>query len=113
MAGGMSRRVRGIPMEQRVTLGSTPAPSSPAAMTTPATADTTGFRVQAGPTAPARHCWVLAPADGSGERRAGLLLEWRRDGEDWQARVVYNVRLRTGAWALLEEWLPAGDVAAG
>jgi hypothetical protein len=55
---------------------------------------------------------VLAPADGSGERRPGLLVEWRRDGDGtWLGRVVYVVRLRTGNSALLDEWLPAHDLA--
>jgi hypothetical protein len=112
MAGGMSRRGRGMPMEQRVALssasGASPVPSGP-----PDGAPAPATATSAAAPAPARHCWVLVPADGSGERRAGLLLEWRRHDQDWQARVVYNVRLRTGGWALLEEWLPASDVTAG
>ncbi len=99
MAGGMNKRGGGIPMEQRVLLGAAlGASEGPTAEPNPGEA-------------PARHCWVLAPADGSGERRAGLLLEWRRGEAAWECRVLYNVRLRTGAWALLEEWLPSSDVA--
>ena len=55
---------------------------------------------------------MLAPADGTGERRPGLLVEWRRsDDGGWQGRVVYVVRLRTGNSALLDEWLPESDLA--
>ena len=57
---------------------------------------------------PARHCWVLDAADGSGLRRPGLLVEWRHtDDDDWLGRVVYAVQLRMGEWATLEEWVPA------
>jgi hypothetical protein len=60
---------------------------------------------------PARHCWVSRPVDG-GPPRPGLLLEWRRrDGDDWEGRVVYPVELRRGSWATVEEWLPAGGLA--
>ncbi|MGA9749331.1 MAG: hypothetical protein WBQ50_17905 [Nocardioides sp.] len=104
MAGGMNKRGGGIPMEERVLLGSAPARSGSRSDVPPPSA--VGQ-------APARHCWVLAPADGTGERRAGLLLEWRRSAEEWECRVLYNVRLRNESWALLEEWLPAADVAPG
>ncbi len=60
---------------------------------------------------PARHCWVSRPVDG-GPPRPGLLLEWRRQpGDGWEGRVVYPVELRRGAWATVEEWLPAGGLA--
>ena len=55
---------------------------------------------------PGRHCWVARPVDG-GPPRPGLLLEWRRSGDEWEGRVVYPVELRRGAWATVEEWLPA------
>ncbi len=56
---------------------------------------------------PARHCWVADPADRSGEKRPGLLVEWRRatEGEGWQGRVLYAVALRPAAWAVVEEWV--------
>jgi len=53
---------------------------------------------------------VLDPADRRGVKRAGLLLEWRRSGDDgtWEGRVVYAAELRVGRMALVEEWVPAG-----
>lgn len=61
---------------------------------------------------PARHCWVLAPLDGS-ERRAGLLVEWRRDDVDgWQGLVTYLVQFRPGRWSQVTEWLRADVLQA-
>jgi hypothetical protein len=56
---------------------------------------------------PARHCWVADPADGSGQKRPGLLMEWRRAaaGPGWQGRVIYAAQLRPGRWAVVEEWV--------
>jgi hypothetical protein len=34
---------------------------------------------------PRRHCWVLGP---DGAEWPGLVLEWRRDGGTWHARVM-------------------------
>lgn len=57
---------------------------------------------------PARHCWVLDPADQSALRRPGLLVEWRHtDGDGWRGRVIYVAQLRAGEWVTLEEWMPA------
>ena len=57
---------------------------------------------------PARHCWVLDPADRTGVKRPGLLVEWRRvEGEGWEGRVVYLAQLRPAAWVMVEEWVPA------
>ena len=57
---------------------------------------------------PARHCWVAGAADDAGVKRPGLLVEWRgRPGGDWEGRVVYVAQLRTGAWSVVEEWLPS------
>lgn len=56
---------------------------------------------------PMRHCWVADPVDRAGARRPGLLLEWRPADTGWEGRVVYAAQLRTGAWAAVEEWLPA------
>jgi hypothetical protein len=78
------KRGNGLPMSERVRLGTSTAIASPA-----------------------RHCWVLAAADG-GARRPGLLLEWRQTaGGRWQGRVVYAAQLRAGEWALVEEWVDA------
>ena len=71
----------------------------------------TGGRDEQHPAAPAiRHCWVT---DSNG-RLPGLLLEWRQVQGEWSGRVVHAVR-DDGAWAIIEEWLPAGllDPAAG
>jgi len=86
VAGGMrGKRGTGLPMSERVRLGSSAAMACPA-----------------------RHCWVTAAADG-GARRPGLLLEWRQSsgGHRWQGRVVYAAQLRAGEWALVEEWVDA------
>ena len=56
---------------------------------------------------PSRHCWVAGAADDEGVKRPGLLVEWRAAPDGWEGRVVYAARLRSGAWALVEEWLPA------
>ena len=64
------------------------------------------------PPCPARHCWVLDPVDASGTKRAGLLLEWRRDASaGWEGRVVYVALLRTEGWVSVEDWLPAAWLA--
>jgi hypothetical protein len=90
VAGGMrGKRGSGLPMSERVRLGSS------------ATME-----------CPARHCWVIAAADG-GARRPGLLLEWRQTsgGQRWQGRVVYAAQLRAGEWAMVEEWVDAALLA--
>jgi hypothetical protein len=58
---------------------------------------------------PARHCWVANAADGAATKRPGLLIEWRRTptGDGWEGLVVYAAQLRSGSWALVEEWLDA------
>ena len=55
----------------------------------------------------ARHCWVAGAADDLGVMRPGLLVVWREASGGWEGRVVYVARLRSGAWALVEEWLAA------
>ncbi len=63
---------------------------------------------------PARHCWVMDSVDGSGVKRAALLVAWRRSvsGDAWEGRVVYLAKLRAGeSWALVEEWVPAACLA--
>jgi hypothetical protein len=55
---------------------------------------------------PARHCWVADPADGSAQKRPGLLVEWRpANGTGWQGRVLYAAELRLGRWMTVEEWV--------
>jgi len=56
---------------------------------------------------PARHCWVAGAIDDLGVKRPGLLVEWRVAADGWEGRVVYAAQLRSGLWALVEEWLPA------
>jgi hypothetical protein len=89
MAGGMNRRVRGDSIAERVG-GRPPSPDAGC---------------------PARHCWVADAVDGSGVKRPGLLVEWRRTAGGWEGRVVYAAELRGGVWALVEEWLPAALLA--
>ena len=60
---------------------------------------------------PARHCWVVDPADRSGRLRPGLLVDWHHtDADEWVARVVYAAEMRRSEWATVEEWLPAALV---
>jgi hypothetical protein len=47
---------------------------------------------------PARHGWVLDPADHSGLQRPGLLVEWRHtDEDDWLGRVIYAAQFRSAS----------------
>jgi hypothetical protein len=39
---------------------------------------------------PRRHCRVVGPAEDPGPS-PGLVLEWRRDGSEWLALVVYVI----------------------
>lgn len=89
--GGYGRG-SGVPLRDRIRPEQqVPAPSAPGASL-----------------CPARHCWVLAPADGT-EPRPGLLVEWRRpEGPaGWSGRVFYLARVRGGRWSVVEEWIPA------
>ena len=58
-----------------------------------------------------KHCWVI---DQHG-RLPGLLLGWRRIGDEWQGRVVrpaYDEAPGLG-WVVVEEWIPAGCLDPG
>ncbi|PWJ48167.1 hypothetical protein SAMN06264364_13247 [Quadrisphaera granulorum] len=48
------------------------------------------------------HCWVHA----TGADHAGLVLEWRREGAGWMARVVWT----TGGGDLVCTWLDAEQI---
>ena len=89
MGGGWGKRGSGIPLAERARAG---IPADPPAE---------------GPPCPARHCWVADAADGRGVKRPGLLVEWRESDGRWQGRVLYVGLLRAGAWAVIEEWVPA------
>ncbi len=90
MAGGMANR-RGIPMSDRVQV-------------------TAGIESDC----PGRHCWVANAADHAAQKRPGLLVEWRRPaaGPGWEGRVLYVAQLRTGRWAVVEEWVDAALLTA-
>lgn len=94
MAGGMGGRRRGLPMHERVALTSGRDRVSPAG--------------SPDESCPARHCWVLDPADKSGVKRAALLVAWRRSRTGaWEGQVVYLGDLRgPGEWAVVCEWVP-------
>ncbi|MBF4162249.1 hypothetical protein [Nocardioides acrostichi] len=96
--GGYDKHLRGVPLAERRRIG------GPAA-----------HRVAPSQSCPARHCWVSDAVDGEGEKRPGLLLEWRRAGSGadvaWQGLVVYAARVRAHEWGLVEEWLPADRLA--
>lgn len=107
----MARQGSGIPLRDRVRVGGTPG--------RPPTGDSSGLEQRPGvrpgvrpgslpgPVCPARHCWVADAVDGDGEKRPGLLLEWRQRDRRWEGLVVYAARVRTGSWGLVQEWLPA------
>jgi hypothetical protein len=90
MARGGYGRGTGIPLRDRVRAAGAPAADQP------------------GSTAyPGRHCWISVPVDGV-QPRPALLMEWRRaERGRWEGRVVYVAELRPGAWATVEEWVPA------
>jgi hypothetical protein len=100
MARGGYGRGTGVPLRDRVRAGDAPRAND---------AD--------GPQAyPGRHCWISVPVDGV-QPRPGLLMEWRKaERGRWEGRVVYVAELRPGAWATVEEWVPAellAPLAAG
>lgn len=101
----MARQGSGIPLRDRVRVGGTLGQGVPPA----APGVHRGVRPGAlpGPVCPARHCWVADAVDGDGEKRPGLLLEWRQRDRRWEGLVVYAARVRTGSWGLVQEWLPA------
>ena len=98
----MNKRGGGLPMHERVARSreqSRELPGPPPAVLE----------------SPARHCWVLDPVDGTGTKRAGLLLEWRHTDEDeWEGRVVYVAALRPlpDPWVVVTEWVGARGLAA-
>jgi hypothetical protein len=59
------------------------------------------------PPCPMRHVWVADPADRSGAKRPGLLVMWRRTerAPGWEALVLYGAELRSGEWAIVQEWV--------
>jgi hypothetical protein len=90
MAGGMNRRGgQPLSMAERVRLGREPPPGIDE------------------PPCPGRHCWVLDPADGTGARRAGLLLEWRQRAGAWEGQVAYLCHRPGRGWLVTVEWLPS------
>lgn len=91
----MNRTGSGIPLRDRVRVGGTALGVPAARSATP------------GPVCPARHCWVADAVDGDGEKRPGLLLEWRQRDRRWEGLVVYAARVRTHGWGLVQEWVPA------
>jgi hypothetical protein len=97
VAGGMNKRGSGVPLGERRRSDRQAPPAAPARRT---------------PTSPcpARHCWVGDPLDEEGEKRPGLLLEWRQGPEGWQGLVVYAARVRPGSWGLVQEWLPSASL---
>lgn len=91
MARGGYGRGTGIPLRDRVRAGDA-APDAGS---------------EGPPAYPGRHCWISVPVDGI-QPRPGLLMEWRRaERGRWEGRVVYVAELRPGAWATVEEWVPA------
>lgn len=90
MAGGMTRGAGRLPLHQRV---------------------------RAEPPAeelgPGRHCWVTGGAGAADvlEKRPGLLVEWRRDGDAWEGRVVYMSLQAPTRWVLVEEWIASSRLS--
>ncbi len=55
---------------------------------------------------PMRHVWVADAADRAGVKRPGLLVEWRKGPlGSWEALVFYGAELRSGQWAVVQEWV--------
>jgi hypothetical protein len=52
-----------------------------------------------------RHCWLLDPPYGTW-KTPGLLVEWRKNGDQWEGRVLYMAQL-AGRPSLVEAWFPA------
>ena len=86
----MVKRGSGIPLRARVRTGGVPSGAAPL-----------------WPRCPARHCGVADAVDGDGEKRPGLLLEWRQRDRRWEGLVVYAARIRPHGWGLVQEWIPA------
>lgn len=57
-----------------------------------------------GPDGRQRHVWVLATRTARGPW-PGLVLEWRRTGRDWEARVIYVPK--HNAPESVQAWFPA------
>jgi peptidoglycan hydrolase-like protein with peptidoglycan-binding domain len=54
------------------------------------------------------HCWVTSEGrDVVGDRRPGLLVEWRSSDSSREGRVVYLSQPDTKHWTVVEEWIPA------
>lgn len=81
---------------------------TPATFGTPDDLTTCGFSPIGCNSRGFRHCWVTG-LPGQPQRCAGLLAQWRRDGQAgfWQGRVVYAVDDDTGQAVLVEAWVPA------
>lgn len=61
---------------------------------------------------PARHCWVADAVDGSGQKRPGLLIEWREPSPGiWEGRIIYAAQVRNNEWGTVEEWVAAALLA--
>jgi hypothetical protein len=103
--GGWGKRGHGVPLNARVRVGEPDLPEK--------------ARDQPVPPCPGRHCWVAEAVDGRGEKRPGLLVEWRLGRNGWEGRVIYPSLLRpAGAhlgngWVLVEEWLAADQLTPG
>lgn len=103
MAGGWGKQGSGVPLSERVRSG------APAPVVVASSSGTAAAVVGTDP-CPARHCWVADAVDGNGVKRPGLLVEWRQGrppDAGWEGRVMYAAQLRSDAWMLVEEWLPA------
>jgi hypothetical protein len=86
---------RGVPLGQRpVETGSAPAPAP--------------VGEASRPSADRRHCWVRG-VDGAPGPHPGLLVEWRRRADRWEALVVYAVEDRD-AVTLVQQWLASSLV---
>lgn len=81
MAGGMGARERGLTLAER--------------------SGAAGISGGQRPPAGACHCWVIE----AGERRPGLLLEWRRRGSRWEGLVAYLTPGPPGDHSLVQQWL--------
>ncbi|MGY1838664.1 MULTISPECIES: hypothetical protein [unclassified Modestobacter] len=105
MAGGMHRGRQGASLADRAASSGVPARAPEADPSRPGG----GEPPRPGGGGAGRHCWVHDPPGHPG-RWPGLLVEWRQRDDGWQGRVAYTVPGAHGP-ALVEAWLPAGQLA--
>jgi hypothetical protein len=60
-----------------------------------------------------RHCWAQTDPVNPWKQEAGLLVDWRRDGDGWWGRVVLASITDEGRVTVTDTWLPADRLRPG